>query len=513
MSCFDDKTTKADNPLAEIVIDTTGIPTRLPVAQYGRLQLSPGVSQEGYSDTDFSYKWLLSVFASTQQSSPSIQYIDLGDTRDLDVEITLPPNSTTYFLWYQVTNDRTGIRKDILWNVFVQPKYNEGLLIADTRDGVTTDLTLIEGKTFTINWTGEDRISRNVYSKANGSAFDGLITQILHSYNNGTRAKRFYCIGDRLYALLDGNEYELVGRDHEVVFDRYLDINPSMMMLAASQGVVMVNNGLLYFINNGIVKDYPSIPMPMSYNVTINDEQHRRVGEVDKYVAFGRTFVNNRPWGVWYDKNDGIFLCHLTTPSNMTVNITTLNYTLAGGETLPFDPNNVPGMETVYAAIGFNDNFYFVMRDVATGAYRIYTIGRSDSKPKAVYSVPGTTLDDAVGVTVAENANVVYFATRRDIYAIVLGGESPAVNKVYSIPSGEITHFSMFRQAWFLRNTFLNKGTLPGHEYMLLAGVWDGSGGTLHTIPIFSASAGTIEESKVETYTGFGKILTVVGQE
>lgn len=57
------------------------------------------------------------------------------------------------------------------------------------------------------------------------------------------------------------------------------------------------------------------------------------------------------------------------------------------------------------------------------------------------------------------------------------------------------------------------KVPIDTHENLLLTGVWDGNNGTLYTIPIVSASGGSIDQNNIKTYSGFGKILTVVSQQ
>ena len=107
------------------------------------------------------------------------------------------------------------------------------------------------------------------------------------------------------------------------------------------------------------------------------------------------------------------------------------------------DRNNVPGLETVYAATGVDDNFFMVMRNTTTGAYQIYVIERTTSKAKYLYDIPGKEMDDAVGYVVSEDGNVVYFATSTQIYAIVLGGVSPKVNPLHAIDVYKRQHFPM----------------------------------------------------------------------
>lgn len=516
-ACFDDKSTDADHPIPDIVIDTTGIPETLKVVQNGRLSIPPKVTRDNGDNSDLSYKWMLNTIADDNPNSGAkSHYICIGEKQALDTTIFLPPNETSYFLWYQVTDNKTQYRRDILWNVLVQSAYNEGILIVETKDGRNTDFSLIEGKQFTEGWTVADRISYGLYSSVNGSAMEGLVKQVCHSYNSNSqvKSKRFYCIGDDFYTLVDGLEYELVGRNFEVIYDNTLTMKPEQVFYSGSN-VVWVNDGNIYPFSVSLARDYPNIQIPMKYAVQEGEVQVTKTSKVDKCVAFTHQSTNSSSaWGVWYDKEGGRFLCQKSGPY-VKSNIETL---ISDAER-PFDPNNVPGLETVYAAIGMDDNFFMVMRNTTTGAYQIYVIERTTSKAKYLYDIPGKEMDDAVGYVVSEDGNVVYFATSTQIYAIVLGGVSPKVNPLHAITSGQITHFSMFRQAWYLMNPQLYvsgvgyKTPINTHEHLLLVGVWDGNEGTLYSIPIVSPSGGTIDVNGIKPYTGFGKILTVVSQQ
>lgn len=517
-ACFDDKSTDPDHPIPDIVIDTTGIPAQFKVVQNERLVIKPKIVRDNGDPSDLSYKWLLNTVATTSQQTGEnySNYVCIGESATLDTTIFLTPNETTYFLWFQVTDNKTQYRRDILWNVLVQSAYNEGILIASTKDGRTTDFSLIEGQQFTEGWTAADKISHDLYSSVNGSTMEGLVNQICHSYNSNTqvKSKRFYCIGDDFYTLVDGLEYELVGRNFEVIYDNTLPMKPEQIFLC-SNNIVWVNDGSMYPFSSSLARDFPNIQIPMGFAVQEGETQVMKTSRVDKYVAYTHQSSNgNYAWGVWYDKTEGRFLCQKSGP-NVKANIATF---LSDPEK-PFDPNNLPGLETVYAATGVDDNFYMIMRNRSTGAYQIYVIERTTSSAKYLYNIPGNEMDQAVGYTVSEDGNVVYFATSTQIYAIVLGGASPQVNPLYTIPSGEITHFSMFRQAWYLINPRLYvsgvgyKVPIDTHEHLLLVGAWDGSNGTLYTIPIVSASGGTIDQNNIKPYPGFGKILTIVAQQ
>lgn len=518
--CYEDKSSEWGERLPVIEIDTTGIAQTHRVKQYGTLKIDPRVSREGAVESDFSYKWMLNRVAhhDIDDTDPNLsQYVCIGEEMALDAEIELSPNTETYFLWYQVTDNTTGLRKDIVWNVHVESALGEGLLVAETRDGTTTDFSLIESSSIKEGYTDDPNIIRNVYSRKNGAAFDGLITQIATSYNSVLQRRRFYCITNDSYALIDGVEYELEGMNHQVMFDTGIPLSPSQIFLTPTDAIVLVTGGRLYPFYYSRLFDYPAIVLDNTY--TRRSDNAAVSYELDRMVSYvyegGRRSAS---WGMMYDKKNSAFL-YSATSADETRKFMAYPVNAA----YPFDPNNAPGLETQYAAMGRNEMHHFVMKNTATGAYEIYVfISASTNKPQGKHTVPAETkLGEAVGYAVAQNAPVVYFATRTEVYAIILGlpGSVPQVKHIYTVPNGEITSFCMFRQAWYLREPDMYiSGTgyrkpMPTHENLLLLGVSEGNTGEIHALPITAPATATVDAGSVEIYNGFGRILTMTAQE
>jgi hypothetical protein len=512
VSCFDDKSVEPYKFIPDILIDTTGIPYQHAVTQYERLKISPVVSLENGEQGDLSFKWMLNTIPTITQATSSYyaNYYCIGEKMALDTIIELRANQTTYYLWYQVTDNNTGIRKDILWTVFVQTAYNEGLVIADSRDNSTTDLSVIEGNLFTIGWNKEDRISRNLYSAANGAPYVGIAKHIVFAMNthSSVNAKQLYVVGDDCFELLDGIEYKRVGRNHEVMYDDKLTLNTTQIFISGGSYMCWVNAGKIYTWYMSSLRPYPHIEIPEQYSLQVGDNMVQKTGRVDRYMAYTHKYSSSSyPWGIWYDDVNGVFLSQRSAPS-VQLSITPFN---SGGV---FDPNNATGLRTLYAATGMNDDFYFIMRNTNTSSNQVYVFDRTQTLgPKALYTIPGNEMDQAIAYVVAENANTFYFATQTQIYAVTLSGGSPQVHLRYTVPSGgTISCFTMFRHAWYLRN--LTKTPLDTHEQTLLVGVVEsGNNGKLLAIPILNPASADIDAVNIKTYTGFGKITAIAAQE
>ena len=80
------------------------------------------------------------------------------------------------------------------WKVFVSSEFGEGLIVADTKNGSTSDLNLIMANEFTEGFKneGKDIIHRNLYSQSNGEEIDGVVCGVY--YGNVYNKRRITAI-------------------------------------------------------------------------------------------------------------------------------------------------------------------------------------------------------------------------------------------------------------------------------------------------------------------------------
>ncbi len=300
-SCFDDDSSEATIHIPEIEIDTTGIP----VAHYavsGRpLVIRPNVTQEGSDGSNLSYEWKISMKA-LSYSSETVEYFTVGTQMHIDTVLPMPSATNAYNLWYQVTDNNTGIRKDIVWQIYVNPAYPEGLLVASTYDGSTSDLSYIKDKDFYYGWVDTSdvkEVDHKLYSAANGAGYPGLIKDMQCYYNSATgiAGRRFNVITDKDYFVLD-KEYKLVGVNHQVVFDQEMEIKPQQLYHCYSSSIGLVNNGAIYRIN---IDKNAKPGISMSGKVVITSESGAAIEkwvQIDNCIA---TSMNSGgAFGMWY---------------------------------------------------------------------------------------------------------------------------------------------------------------------------------------------------------------------
>lgn len=503
--CYEDKSTEATIEIPEIEIDTTGIKPELVVTRYQRLQVNPSVSKEGTDPSEFSYKWMLSLAPVSFGTNDT--YLCIGEEMTLDTEITRDDNETPYRLWYQVTDNTTGLRKDIVWDLRVKAPYGEGLLIAESHDGgTTTDLALIEGEQFSVDYEEDQtpKITHNLFSQANeGQKINSNLIQVcaFKCKLKSPHIKYFGLIGegDDKYLLLD-KSYKILYRNEEGFYDGALaaDLKPTQMFSWNGRYYSIITNGYLHGIDLESTDSYN-----MQWGIPFKNSQVSRFAAVDTHI--GVSYFNYPMYHLSYDPIKGAFytiLGQVWQPHQaffMTCSGTLGDINLA----------NCPNLTTIATGLASGNWGYLLMKNKETGKYFIIGIGKYDSAPKRYYNVPDCELDNAISHAVSDKGNVFYFATKHDVWAIQLQRDPIEVVKIYS-STDEITHMSFLRQA--KTTTDYYDPDLSTSSNLMLIATYDGTNGKLTTIPLLNASTGELDTSLTEQYTGFGKILTTVHQ-
>src|SRR5690606_11922755 len=146
------------NKIAGVTIDTTGTPT-LSVFQFENLVLEPNLQANGISESDLSYGWKINL------KPNGIEYLVLGTEKKLDHEIGVVPTleGAPHQVVLTVTDTNTGLDYIMAWPLTIRNSIGEGLVIAETPDGVNTDISHIMSPLVTSNYSGES-IKRSIYS-------------------------------------------------------------------------------------------------------------------------------------------------------------------------------------------------------------------------------------------------------------------------------------------------------------------------------------------------------------
>lgn len=496
--CYEDKSTEATHFIPEIVIDTTGIGEMKTLKRFERLQINPKVSKEGTDPSNFSYKWMLSLNPIEAGKTPAYECI--GEEMSLDAEITRDDNEKTYRLWFQVTDNTTELRKDMIWEVRVLAPYGEGLLIAEEVEG-GTDLALIESKQFSDGYQDAPLIRHNIFSSSNEGKKINADLFKMSAFKEAHNLKYYILLGkgEDKYLLLD-KTYKTKYRNEEGFVEYAVDnLNPTDFDVTGD-AAYLVNDNQLHWMwlstSNSPMQWGAPIPYQGEYV------------EVDKMLAAG---VYNGPgYSLFYVPSAGCFKTLYNT--TMRWDLAEVSKTAQGN--WGFDPQNCPNLEMIYGGLAPDNRVCALMKNKEDGSY--FIVGqqtKSGYKAGTISDIyielPECELDNAIAFASHELGGVLYFATKHDIYAIVLNAVPVQVNKIHSF-TDEITHMSIFRQA---RNTTdYYSATLEDSNQTILATTWNGSTGSVYAIPILNFYTGELDFSSHTKYEGFGKISTVIHQ-
>ena len=168
MSCYEVHSAKDFKIIKPIVIEFAGAETAVKIFQFDTLEINPIIYKNGVADENLTYEWKI-------QGNEYPETV-LSNKMTFREPISAAPNSTAYDLILTVTDKTTDIQEFSRISVTVESSLGEGLLVADTRDGETGDVSLIMSMNFTRGLLEKNtRFYRNVYSSVNQHNLNGLV--------------------------------------------------------------------------------------------------------------------------------------------------------------------------------------------------------------------------------------------------------------------------------------------------------------------------------------------------
>lgn len=532
-SCYDDKSTYAVNNIDGVVIDTTGINVNLYIGYQELLTLKPIISVGEDKNPDFlKYEWKLA----TSTGDIGIEYELLSTEKELNNIISRPISTDFYRLRLIVTDTKNeGLQYLCTWNIHIQSSFIDGLLIADSKDGSSSDLTLIKNNTLTTNYNKEEVIYGSILENANGTPYNGLFSSLTYEVlgypNMSSHTNQVWAI------TTDGDAYRYDCQDF------------SMTGNTEDESIITYRpNGLKFekfFCASQVFVAYTSLGFYNLMRVSTNS-----FGWYDA-VANGTKPNNNiiashsssnavYNHTIWLDKEQAKFVSYTGLAAFGSAK---LEYYAANSQ---FDPNAMQNKSAVAAIISEDERIgTFLLKDDASGQYNIYTLSQykeqegywnddwteyTETAPEIPaiagnkYNIPETgktLLDKAISVFFAQNSYVLYVATEDGIYAITYGaGENASVSTIakYTAASGEkITKAKLYQQGHFTNDMSMTSGAEPdiqplpwNNKAIIVATQNANSEGRVYVIPITQTGIGTLDPSKALSYGGFGKILDVI---
>lgn len=497
-SCRKDVSSLDLNKISGLVIDTTGNGA-LSVFQFERLVVKPTLKTD-LPASDLRYQWRINLAPNDTTSQL------IGNARDLDFEVRFKPNVSGKFhhLTYTVTDTKTGLQYIMSWPVTVKNNIGEGLVIAHTDDQTNTDLGHIMSPEVTADFS-EVSVKKHVYSSINFKTIPGLVKQMTFTRVFGVDA--LFAITNQSITRINTLDYAYGGMNNDLFFGSSSSYKPQALG-QAFQCDLYVGDGKLTGTFLGASRKFA---LPFDFKFVVPD--HVAINYFSNNSDYAGSY--EPPVRVnYYDEVNGHFVYQ---PSVSSFGDNKMHkYPAVSGQA--FDPASLPNKINLAAGINSERGFMHVLKDKTSGKIELYVFdgGIDDPNglivpaPKAVYDLsvaPG--INDATKFVILDDQKVLYYATANKIYAMMYSTTTPVFEERYAVPAGEqLTTLQIYRQHGYP----YEENYIGTHNKQLVMSTF-GTEGKVYLLPMKNIGLGTIDQTNIKTFTGFGRITAIITQK
>ena len=494
-SCYDDLSSLDIKPIPGVAIDTTGV-SKLAVYQFEHLIVNPKLNIAGLSESNLSYKWRINV------APDDTVYQVIGEEKNLDYEIRFKPNvaGKHHQLYYTVTDNSNGLEYIMAWPVVVRNNIGEGLVIAETSDGINTDLSHIMHSSVTSDYSGES-VKHGVYSAINGRMIEGLVKQMRFTKVFGVDV--LYAITNNSTVRINTLDYTYGGMNGDLFFSGSGSVKPQALG-GIVQGDIFIADGKLTGTYLGAAR---KIGLPFDFPFVVPDHV-----ALNGYNTYPPVRIN------FYDEVNGHFV-YMPTIQQFGDRKMHKAPTVTDGA---FNPASLPGKVNMAAKVNGNGDFLHLLKDKVTGAFGLYVMDGGGSNypspippaPKAFYDLSSAPdIENAKQFVLLDNQRVMYYATSSKIYAVLYATDTPVFEERYTVPAGEeITTLQIYQQADY---PFRSEGWDPPYintnNRQLIMSTY-GTEGKVYFLPMINTGVGNIDASKIKVFPGFKRIMAIAPQ-
>ena len=540
-SCFEDKS-KLPVEGSGIQIDPEGQianPIRLGFRE--ELNLSPNVviGSEVNSE-DISCYWELSSGAGGGV------FEMISEERVLDIILDHPVSSGFYTLVMTVVDNRTGNRAQRSWNLSIS-SFGAGIIVADTRDGQTGDITLIMDQVVSEDYEGELSIRYNLNETMTGEALPAPIRSINYGILGSTYGAHYNVI----MTVLENNEilyFNCNDYSKSLTFTTTVNINGVNQTIEVPLELTTGN-----ILPNRTSSNVPAYITPFTQvNLLVMDEQlysnssvsYSNVTFMNPDAVTGGNHIDNSvisvarnpsdvsyaygPEVIWYDNQEGkMFQWSYFGDKGVLTDNT------------GFNPSNLPGRRAIAGGIAVDGVHHaLLLKNTSEGIYEIYTVQENYDDwsyvnhpltTKPVANVPASVtaaIDASVSCVFSMYESILFVVTENQIIAVNFADPFNVTSSVkYTAASGEtMTMGIQFLQGGYHFNAsaygppewvenYGYKPIFPLTANALVVGVQTGTySGKVLVIPQKNRGSGDLDVSNITTYPGFGKITDLTIQ-
>lgn len=490
VSCKDDLSTLDLNKLPEVSVDTTG-QSSLSVFQFDKLALDPKVIITNDNGHEFTYEWFINLLPT------SLEYIPIGNTKKLEYDVTLVPTNTgkPHQILLKITDKNTGIEYFQDWPLTIRNGIGEGLVIVETYDGQNTDLSHIMSPMVTPDYSDE-KVTKKIYSGVNNSTIPGLV--------NNLRFSKF--VSDNILLGSTANslfaiktlDYTLFKQNVDLYYTEQTSYGASFISSVTGPDFdVFIKDGKLY--SSWLATSRIGLPWSNNYVIPsiigLNAKNDRG--------SLGHNIIN------FYSEQLGQFIYQQAFQFGDLVMkpVPSMNSTL-------FNPNNVPNHKPISAAVNNQGDFIHVLQHKQTGNYGLYIMDGFNNPKYYANLANAPEISQAIKFVPLLDQNVLMYATKTKIYAVVYSTTTPTFALRYTAAAGEeITTLNQFFQADYpKRDVTWSEPHISTNGKQLILGTYNGTEGKVHILPLINEGIANIDQANIKTYTGFGKILFTTTQ-
>lgn len=515
-SCFTDKSSLDTNKLDEIVIEAPSMSAILRVEYLEEVTFDPTVKLGRTTNAaDLTFKWQIN------QTPGSTDLVVIGTERVLKTTIKNKILSVPYTLIFTARDEKHGVEYQKSWPIYVSSSFREGIVIADTKDDISSDLSLIMDKDITSAYNGGVNIKYNIWKSTTGTAFPALVKNITYTRHKPslilTKNVITAIYQNKDIRMFDCENYSQYKTTQEIFPGKSSSFDPQVFHTINNATWILVANNTAYLCNN--LQMVTSFTLPAS-----------GVNYVDNSIIIADNSAGFGPYALWYNNTTGKLY---VITMNSSIPATGSEYTTQG----VFNPINLPDRRAIAGDMSVDGvSPTILLKNSITNNYELYSISFSyedasyntiPSAPKLKVDLPTdltAILNSAVSIFFCSFDPIMYVATPTKIYAVNFGGGVVSYSEKYSAPAGEtITKAKLFMQGRYrLNRDEFDAVEGPIYEPALALNtkavvvttqkaVYEGY---VYVIPQGTAGTGNLNSASAKKNSGFGKILdfTIQGQ-
>ena len=499
-SCFSDDSTYDVNHIEGVEIVMDDDVEILSIFQWDYLQLQPSIVTK-LSENNLEYRWELNI-------EPGSTHFDIiGNDKDLNYEIKMSPSKegigTNGFLKlvFTVTDKNTDLEYIKSWYLHVRNALGEGLVVAHSKDGSASDISLIMTPNITTDYS-ETKVMRNLFSTINGFRLEGIIKDM--AFNKYYTDYGLIAITDNeIYKILT-EEYFLDLSNEELFYAPPSELKPQSLGSYLVQHNVLVNNGQLTSTSFNSNQKF-ALPFDFSYSVP-------------SYVCFNGT--SGPPVMVnFYDEVNGkfIYMPSCATAYSWLAHLLVMKEYENANSLV--DPTNLPGRVNLAAKVSNTGEFYHLLKNsngeheiivFSDGTHPTDPYGYVEPTPIKYMNLAGVAnIDKATQYEFCFDQKVLYYAAENKIYGVQFISDVPVVEEKYTFDSSvEITTLQVYTQATidYVSND------LETNNRLLVVSTYESNEGKVNLIPMVNIGSGNLDASKIIVYDGFDKVSAIAPQ-